>query len=847
MKNCLFKLIYTVIYLFTIYSLHAQEHSESSSLDSIWNILKTSSLSPDGKWAVIANTTNNNIKPNKIYFTNTETKQSKDLTHLNNFYKSLLNNGLVVGAVNKDLMVYSLNQSDSLIITNAHNPNVNIPKQLLFYQSNKTEFTILKLNEKLSKNKILFKINDINKYYLSPDANNLIILNLKNELFHVNLKDFSTRKIQLYDTSISTLQWNLSQDGLLIHSNNHEIMFLDLNSYTIKRILLRDSDIENLQISFFDNNDLLISYIIKTNNRIPNTEYVDIWQGNSKLLIPSDFSPKYKKIDKTYIYNNAKEELVELDRTNDKDYINIGIEGYLISFTRYLDQDFSSSFETRTYSLFDINQKKEITQLSKRTNVNLNFSIDKKYLLYPTDKSNRQWEILNMKTFKKETLEPANYTLTPIWTDDSKTIIYSKNNTIYQYDIISKTSKPISKLNQQGNILRFKLLNKESNKAYVNYINTKKNTYFNILTNTNTSVYKYHKNKVNLIYKTNGRLNFNQYNKVLSSDANTLLFTTENYNLPPKILIFKNNKINVLMDSDITTESYKWRKRVDYTFTDKFNVKLQGFLFYPKNYNPMKKYPMVVYIYDLNLPIDPNSFSIPVHVASESGYNTSLLTENGYFVLQTQSYVSEEGPAISAIDCITNSVDKAIEIEPNIDKDHLGLVGHSFGAYKTGAISVSTDLFKASVAGAGLYDILGHTYFSYNYYRKMPDWFMAEHSQLNIKTKFSDDSEKYYKNSPILNAHKTNTAMLLWTGLKDQNVQWENTRKMFIALKREQKPVIALFYKNISHALNYFEPNENNDLMVKVLDWFNYHLKNEKNIEWIKNGLDYNTYSKSHL
>ncbi|MEC4086632.1 alpha/beta hydrolase family protein [Myroides odoratimimus] len=229
---------------------------------------------------------------------------------------------------------------------------------------------------------------------------------------------------------------------------------------------------------------------------------------------------------------------------------------------------------------------------------------------------------------------------------------------------------------------------------------------------------------------------------------------------------------------------------------------------------------------------------------SPESTNSSLLTENEYFVLVAQTYVTEEGTGISAIDCVTNAVNKSLEIEPSIDKDNLGVIGHSFGGYKASAISVLSDLFKASVSGAGAHDLIG-SMFRYSYYRRMPDWFMTEGSQAKMNVKFSEDPEKYYNNSPILNAYKTKTAMLLFTGLQDDNIDWENTRRMFIALKRAQKPVMALFYKNINHGFSTSDPVENRDLSIRVLDWFDYHLKNKKNIPWIKEGLDYNTYSIS--
>jgi dipeptidyl aminopeptidase/acylaminoacyl peptidase len=476
-------------------------------------------------------------------------------------------------------------------------------------------------------------------------------------------------------------------------------------------------------------------------------------------------------------------------------------------------------------------------------------SIDGKHILYPVNRAKDKWEILNMKTLQKHSLTVDNSShliFSPIWSQDSKTIFYSFKGNLYSYNLENRKTINLTQFKKTDNVQIGRLVNRESIPSYASYVDTNKPFYFIGTQENNKTIYMLDKQKVTPLYTTNTNLSLRPTaNQTFSNDHNTVLFQIEDYNLPTKILSIQNKKVSTLMESDINKDLYKWRKRVDFTFTDKFNKKLNGYLFYPKNYDPKKKYPMVVQVYDLKLSPPYNEFSIPMHVTSNSGFNSSLLTENDYFVLSAQTYVTEEGPGISAVDCVTNAVNKSLEIEPRIDIDNLGLIGHSFGGYKTSAISVLSDLFKASVPGAGAHDLIGGMMFRYSYYRGMPDWFIAESEQPNMGVKFSEDPQKYYNNSPILHAYKSKTAILLFTGLQDDNVDWENTRKMFVALKREQKPVIALFYKNIIHGFSPSNPVENHDLSIRVLDWFDYHLKNKKNIPWIKEGLDYNKYSIS--
>lgn len=849
MKIKLKILVLLTLCLYSFQEVVSQETGKNVFFDDdlTWNILSVAALSPDGQWAVIGKRYDTYPKNNKIYFVNTTTKEKKDFTHFSNFNKSFLNKGIVVGNIKKDLAIFSLNQNDSLLIKEIAKFDTNVELNLLFTLKNNSEFTIVKLSENLKKIKTELSLQAIDKYYLSPNSNKLVVITKQKELILINLKDFTLNKITDLKDNIKTLKWNINQDGFVMHIDN-KLHVVDLNSNKIGVIdITEDKDIENLKLSFFLNNDLFVSYQFNSDKIIPESEYLDIWQGNSRQLLPSDFKTKYKKIYKAFVYKNKQDTITSLERRIDKDYLNIGIPGYLLSYNYFKDIYFDSYFPPIEYSLYDIDKQKNVTSLSMTSQSPFYPSIDGKYILYPVNRTKDKWAIFNMKTLEKHSFDTDNLTkgFSPMWSQDSKTIFYAYNGNLYSYNLENKKTINLTHFKQTDKVQIGRLVNKESIPSYTSYVDTNKPFYFIVTQENKKTVYMFDKQKAKPLYSSTKNLSFPKtITKLYSNDYNTIVFTLEDYNLPTKILSIQNKKVSTLIESDINKDLYKWRKRVDFTFTDKFNKELHGYLFYPKNYDPKKKYPMVVQIYDLNLVSDPDVFSIPVHIDSDSGFNSSLLTENEYFVLSAQTYVTKEGPGISAVDCVTNAVNKSLEIEPSIDKDNLGVIGHSFGGYKASAISVLSDLFKASVSGAAAHDLIG-SMFRYSYYRRMPDWFMREGFQTSMNVKFSEDPEKYYNNSPILNAYKTKTAMLLFTGLQDDNVDWENTRRMFIALKREQKPVMALFYKNVNHGFSLSTPMEKNDISIRVLDWFDYHLKDKKNIPWIKEGLDYNKYSIS--
>ena len=79
-------------------------------------------------------------------------------------------------------------------------------------------------------------------------------------------------------------------------------------------------------------------------------------------------------------------------------------------------------------------------------------------------------------------------------------------------------------------------------------------------------------------------------------------------------------------------------------------------------------------------------------------------------------------------------------------------------------------------------------------------------------------------------AEKVKSPILLWTGMEDFNVHWEQSREFLMALKRNKKKAIALFYPTEGHSL--LNVNNKVDLAQKIEDWFEHFLKDNRK-EWI--------------
>lgn len=303
----------------------------------------------------------------------------------------------------------------------------------------------------------------------------------------------------------------------------------------------------------------------------------------------------------------------------------------------------------------------------------------------------------------------------------------------------------------------------------------------------------------------------------------------ENYNKRPRLVVKKEKESpKALYVSDQNNQKFEQAELIQISYKGSDGETISGALYMPLGYDHSKKYPIVIHVYEKQDYMTKRflrpSFSNP------TGLNIPLLMEEGFAVLLADISQSDKGAGISALESINNALDELQKIR-NVDMARIGLMGQSFGGYETNFIAGHSNRFAAYVSGSAVSDVV-RTYYAYNYHFNAPDYYRYEGRQYWFKATLAENPEKYIKNNPIMSAQNVSAPMLLWTGTDDGNVSPEGTKSMFIALRKYRKPVIALFYDKEGHSLSRAEGQK--DLTLKILDWFNYHLKNEKNIPWIQ-------------
>ncbi|RYG00814.1 MAG: S9 family peptidase, partial [Chitinophagaceae bacterium] len=317
-----------------------------------------------------------------------------------------------------------------------------------------------------------------------------------------------------------------------------------------------------------------------------------------------------------------------------------------------------------------------------------------------------------------------------------------------------------------------------------------------------------------------------------AKETDVFAFVKQDYNVSPELYTTTNFTTSTKVTGTNSQQSdFNWGKSELVNFTNKKGQKLQGALFYPANYQPGKKYPMIVYIYEL-LSSTVHSYQNP---SVRSAYNTTNFTTGGYFVFRPDIVYDINDPGMSAVNCVVPAVEEVIKTGM-IDTDQVGLMGHSWGAYQTSFIITQTDLFKAACAGAPLTDLISMSMSIY-WNSGTPDAQIFETSQGRFDGPWYDRLEEHTRNSPMFNAAKIKAPLLVAFGDKDGAVDWHQGIEMYGTMRRMEKPHVMLVYADENHGL---AKKENQiDYQKRQREWFDHYLLKKPAPKWITEGVSY--------
>ncbi|MBA7645146.1 hypothetical protein ES703_52899 [subsurface metagenome] len=256
--------------------------------------------------------------------------------------------------------------------------------------------------------------------------------------------------------------------------------------------------------------------------------------------------------------------------------------------------------------------------------------------------------------------------------------------------------------------------------------------------------------------------------------------------------------------------------------------KLQGALFLPANYEKGKSYPTIVYIYE-KLSQGLNRYYAP----SARGFNKTVYTSRGYAVLMPDIVYKMNDPGMSSVWCVLPAIEAAIKTGV-VDKNNIGIHGHSWGGYQSSFLVTQTDIFKACVTGAPLTNMIS-MYSSIYWNSGSANQPIFESSQGRFTGGYWENIEAYTRNSPVYFAENVKTPLIILHNDKDGAVDWNQGIEYFNTLRRLGKPVVMLQYKGENHGLR--KPENQRDYTIRMRQFFDHHLKGKPAPKWLEEGI----------
>lgn len=319
-----------------------------------------------------------------------------------------------------------------------------------------------------------------------------------------------------------------------------------------------------------------------------------------------------------------------------------------------------------------------------------------------------------------------------------------------------------------------------------------------------------------------------------AKNGSVMTYVKHNFTTSPELWITKDNfkTQNKVTDINPQQRDYNWGTNELVKWKSATGLDLEGILHKPQDFDPNKKYPMIVYFYERVTDM-LNYYRAPA--PSRSTINITFFTSNGYLVFTPDIYFQIGHPGKSALDCIVPGVEMLCK-NFWVDRDNIAIQGQSWGGYEVAYMVTQPQVFKWKAAGAGApVANMTSAYGGIRWGTGVVREFQYEHTQSRIGKTLWDGLDLYIENSPLFHADKVETPLLIMANDADEAVPWYQGIEYFTALRRLGKPVWMLQYNKESHNLG--DRVNQKDLSIRLSQFFDHFLKGAPIPVWMKTGV----------
>ena len=308
---------------------------------------------------------------------------------------------------------------------------------------------------------------------------------------------------------------------------------------------------------------------------------------------------------------------------------------------------------------------------------------------------------------------------------------------------------------------------------------------------------------------------------IFSKDLKYFIHIWSNIDTPPVYALCNNSGKTLVTQIDNRElreklANYELGRRELFTLTTSEGVQLNGWMVKPANFNPAKKYPVIMYQYG-----GPGNQQVKdawgIGMNGQGAILEQYLCQQGYVCV----CVDNRGTGGRGADfekCTylklgqleaRDQVETALWLgqQPYVDKERIAIWGWSYGGFNTlMSMSEGREVFRCGIA------IAPPT--SWRYYDTI-------YTERFMRTPHENPTG--YDDCPIARAPKLHGALLLCHGTADDNVHFRNTADYVDALVQADQDFRQLVYPNRNHSI--YGGNTRNHLFRQCVTFFNDELK----------------------
>ncbi len=319
-----------------------------------------------------------------------------------------------------------------------------------------------------------------------------------------------------------------------------------------------------------------------------------------------------------------------------------------------------------------------------------------------------------------------------------------------------------------------------------------------------------------------------------AQDADVLLTTASRFDVFPDLFTSDSNFVAPKKVSNVGAQvaAFDWGTSELMAFNNAKGVPLTAAVYKPANFDPKKKYPLMVYIYE-RLSQNVHGF---VNPAPSQNINPSLYTSNGYVILMPDIAYTTGQPGKSALDAVLPAINKLAR-QGFIDEKSIGIQGHSWGGYQIAWMVTQTNRFRAAEAGAPVGNMTS-AYSGIRWGSGLPRQFQYEQQQSRIGKSLQEAPALYLANSPVFHITKVKTPLLILHNDQDDAVPWYQGIELFLAMRRYDKEAYYFNYNGALHGLR--RRADQKDFGLRMNQFFDHFLKGAPKPEWMEKGIAFN-------